>query len=173
MYACQRVCLRCCENFIDHLYLFLPNSNRICTGFPDPHFKRKNHPRRIVSDRLLSEYAYFLRPTTGRLYCITDVEELHQWHVTHCRSHPLFRELSPEEMDADPCVAAMRVETEEGKKVERAGAAKYYAVYQRLPDEDAVTVGSIGGSSASKVVTAENFWTEGEFGVRKLEKKEE
>ena len=102
------------------------------------------------------------------------MEELHQWHVTHCRSHPLFRELSPEEMDTDPCVAAMRVETEEGKKVERAGAAKYYAVYQRLPDEDAVTstVGSIGKSSASKVVTAENFWTEGEFGVRKLEKKE-
>lgn len=101
------------------------------------------------------------------------MEELHQWHVTHCRSHPLFRELSPEEMDADPCVAAMRVETEEGKKVERAGAAKYYAVYQRLPDEDAVTVGSIGGSSTrSKVVIADNFWTEGEFGVRKLERKE-
>ena len=75
-------------------------------------------------------------------------------------------------MYADPCVAAMRVETEEGKKVERAGAAKNYAVYQRLLDEDAVTVGSIGGSSARKAVTAENFWTEGEFGVRKLEKKE-
>lgn len=158
---------------------FMPNMfaksslDKVFFCFPDPHFKRKNHPRRIVSDRLLSEYAYFLRPTTGRLYCITDVEELHQWHVTHCRSHPLFSELSPEEMDADPCVAAMRVETEEGKKVERAGAAKYYAVYQRLPDEDAVTVGSIGGSSTrSKVVIAENFWTEGEFGVRKLERKE-
>lgn len=149
---------------------FMPNMfaksslDKVFFCFPDPHFKRKNHPRRIVSDRLLSEYAYFLKPTEGRLYCITDVEELHQWHVRHCRSHPLFRELTQEEMEDDPCVAAMRVETEEGKKVERAGAAKYYAVYQRLPDEEVV-----GGKSA---VTAENFWTEGQFGVRKVEQKE-
>ena len=151
---------------------FMPNMfaksslDKVFFCFPDPHFKRKNHPRRIVSDRLLSEYAYFLKPTEGRLYCITDVEELHQWHVRHCRSHPLFRELTQEEMEDDPCVAAMRVETEEGKKVERAGAAKYYAVYQRLPDEEVV----VGKRAA---VTAENFWTEGEFGVRKSENSKE
>jgi len=48
--------------------------------FPDPHFKVKNHRRRIVSETLLSEYAYILKPG-GILYTITDVEELHQWHV--------------------------------------------------------------------------------------------
>lgn len=95
--------------------------------FPDPHFKKKNHPRRIVSERLLSEYAYFLKPKVGRLYTITDVEELHNWHVKHCTNHPLFRILTKEEMDNDPCVKAMYNETEEGKKVERAGSNKYMA----------------------------------------------
>jgi tRNA (guanine-N7-)-methyltransferase len=44
--------------------------------FPDPHFKNKNHRRRIVSTTLLSEYAYFLAEG-GLLYTITDVEDLH------------------------------------------------------------------------------------------------
>ena len=104
--------------------------------FPDPHFKRKNHPRRIISQRLLSEYAYFLKPGVGRLYCITDVEDLHRWHMEKCRSHPLFRELSKQEMEDDPCVNAMIRETEEGKKVERSGANKYYGVFQRLEDNE-------------------------------------
>ena len=64
-------------------------------------------------------------------------------------------------MEADPCVEAMRVETEEGKKVERAGAAKYYAVYQRLDLED----------ERVKDVKAENFFSVDEFGVSAVEKK--
>jgi len=104
--------------------------------FPDPHFKKKNHPRRIISDRLLSEYAYFLEPEVGKLYCITDVEDLHQWHMAKCKAHPLFREIPPDQLSDDPCVAAMINETEEGKKVERSGAKKYYAVFQRISLED-------------------------------------
>ena len=68
------------------------------------------------------------------MYCITDVEDLHQWHVSKCDAHPLFRKLSEEELKGDVCVEAMIHETEEGKKVARAGAAKYYAVYQRIED---------------------------------------
>eukprot|EP00555_Chaetoceros_dichaeta_P006885 CAMPEP_0198252920 /NCGR_PEP_ID=MMETSP1447-20131203/3394_1 /TAXON_ID=420782 /ORGANISM="Chaetoceros dichaeta, Strain CCMP1751" /LENGTH=301 /DNA_ID=CAMNT_0043938359 /DNA_START=32 /DNA_END=934 /DNA_ORIENTATION=- len=110
---------------------FMPNLfhrgslEKIFLCFPDPHFKKKNHPRRIVSERLLSEYAYFLKPNTGRLYTITDVEDLHKWHLEKCRPHPMFRELTEEECAKDPCVKAMYGETEEGKKVERAGAKKY------------------------------------------------
>ena len=139
---------------------FMPNFfersslEKIFFCFPDPHFKVKNHPRRIVSDRLLSEYAYFLKPGIGKLYCITDVEDLHNWHMKHCRSHPLFRELSKEDMDNDPCVKAMYSETEEGKKVERAGTNKYYAVYERI-SSDQDTTG----------VTGENFFEDGQFGV--------
>lgn len=123
--------------------------------FPDPHFKKKNHPRRIISDRLLSEYAYFLKPGQGKLYCITDVEDLHNWHVKHCRAHPLFRELSKDEMDEDPCVKAMYSETEEGKKVERAGTNKYYAVFERIKS----------GTEDAKKITGENFFSQGQFGI--------
>ena len=116
---------------------FLPNYfhkssiQKMFFCFPDPHFKRKNHPRRIVSERLLSEYAYLLAPG-GKLYTITDVKELHDWHVEKCDMHPLFERISDEENGTDPCVKAMVTETEEGKKVERNGGNKYYAVYRRL-----------------------------------------
>lgn len=125
---------------------FLPNFfaaaslDKLFFCFPDPHFKRKNHQRRIVSDRLLSEYAFVLKPTVGRLYCITDVEELHQWHVEKCDAHPLFRRISVEEEAKDPCVNAIIHETEEGKKVARQGRSKYHAVYERIPDSEAVSV---------------------------------
>lgn len=117
---------------------FLPNYfgkasiDKLFFCFPDPHFKRKNHPRRIISERLLAEYAFVLRPGTGRLYCITDVEELHEWHVAKCDAHPLFERLADADVATDPCVAAMRTATEEGQKVERNKGQKYYAVYQRL-----------------------------------------
>jgi tRNA (guanine-N7-)-methyltransferase len=125
---------------------FLPNFfpraslEKLFFCFPDPHFKRKNHPRRIVSERLLSEYAYLLKPKVGRLYCITDVKDLHDWHVAKCDAHPLFRRLPDEEADADPCVDAMKIETEEGKKVARAGGEKYYAVYERIENAEGLMV---------------------------------
>ena len=128
--------------------------------FPDPHFKRKNHPRRIISERLLTEYAYLLKPTSGRLYCITDVKDLHDWHVDKCDSHPLFRKLTEREMEDDPCVALMKSTTEEGKKVVREGKFghdMYYAVYVRVEDHEASSV------------TAETFFARGQFGVEMLD----
>ena len=105
---------------------------------------------------MLTEYAYFLKPG-ALLYLITDVKDLHQWHVDKCRSHPLFRELSQEEMDIDPCVKVMYSETEEGKKVERSQGNKFYAVYQRIVQED------VRRKDAS--IQLDNFWQMGEFGV--------
>lgn len=136
--------------------------------FPDPHFKRKNFPRRIVARSLLDEYAHVLMSSpsssssshvqsevndnteldgaAGRLYCITDVLELHLWHVAACDEHPLFRRLlvSTEPCDdndntetverTDPCVRLMQFQTEEGQKVDRNGGSKYYAVYERIPN---------------------------------------
>ena len=127
---------------------FLPNYfpkgclQKIFFCFPDPHFKRKNHPRRIVSERLLSEYAWLLAPG-AKLYTITDVEELHLWHVDKCDHHPLFERIPEEELAKDPCVHAMKTETEEGKKVERNGGNKHYAVYRRIPFEDGKSVQSL------------------------------
>ena len=140
------------------IHYFPPKSlDKIFFCFPDPHFKKKNHPRRIVSERLLSEYTYLLKPQ-GRLYCITDVKDLHDWHIEKCSSHPLLVECTNEEMEKDPCVELMKTVTEEGKKVEREGRFgydKYYMVYKRVENDD-------GG------VTAENFFEDGQFGVEMI-----
>lgn len=130
--ACLRTnCMRYLPNFFNKGQL-----EKIFFCFPDPHFKTKNHRRRIVSTILLSEYAHFLAPR-ARLYTITDVEELHNWHVEKCTSHPAFRRLDNDAVLAeDPAVAAMLTETEEGKKVKRMGGRKHFAVFERLADEE-------------------------------------
>lgn len=109
--------------------------------FADPHFKRKNHRRRIVSEGLLHIYGYLLRPG-GILYTITDVKELHLWMEKHCNKHPCFESIkwSKEEFD-DICVKLMTFETEESKKVDREGRNKYIGVYRRVGDNQATTPG--------------------------------
>jgi tRNA (guanine-N7-)-methyltransferase len=88
-----------------------------------------------VSEAMLNEYAYLLQPG-GRLYTITDVEVLHLWHVDKCTNHPCFERIDEETLAADPCVAAMISETEEGKKVARMNGQKYYAVFRRRDVEE-------------------------------------
>ena len=84
--------------------------------FPDPHFKAKNHRRRIITPALLDEYAYVLK-AGGLLYTITDVKDLHEWMHGHCSDHPYFEELSKEELENDPALKVVVDGTEEGKKV--------------------------------------------------------
>ncbi|KAG4430587.1 tRNA (guanine-N(7)-)-methyltransferase (tRNA(m7G46)-methyltransferase) [Cadophora sp. M221] len=118
---------------------FLPNFfkkhqlSKIFLCFPDPHFKARKHKARIVSATLNSEYAYVVRPG-GIIYTITDVEDLHNWMVQHLEAHPSFERVPEEEQEADPCVKIMRVETEEGKKVERNQGQKFVALFRRLED---------------------------------------
>lgn len=82
---------------------FLPNFfnkaqlSKMFFLFPDPHFKKKKHKARIISQTLLSEYAYVLRPG-GLLYTVTDVKDLHDWMVKHLDEHPLFERLPASEL---------------------------------------------------------------------------
>ncbi|XWS47067.1 hypothetical protein CRYUN_Cryun14cG0121500 [Craigia yunnanensis] len=71
--------------------------------FPDPHFKEKNHRRRVISCHLLDEYAYVLQ-VGGIIYTITDVEELGEWMKSCLENHPMFEALSEKELDADHVV---------------------------------------------------------------------
>ncbi|KAK5168425.1 tRNA (guanine-N(7)-)-methyltransferase (tRNA(m7G46)-methyltransferase) [Saxophila tyrrhenica] len=118
---------------------FLPNLfsagqlHKIFLCFPDPHFKARKHKARIVSPTLCSEYAYVLAPG-GKVYTITDVEDLHLWMVEHLSGHASFARVGLEEVEGDECVGVMRRETEEGKKVERNGGRKFVAVFRRLED---------------------------------------
>lgn len=117
---------------------------KIFLCFPDPHFKARKHKARIVSSTLNAEYAYVLRPGEGRVYTITDVEDLHRWMVGHFAAHPAFERVPPAEEEVvdeadeqekgDPCVRIMRTATEEGKKVSRNGGQKFVAVFRRIAD---------------------------------------
>ena len=113
--------------------------SKVFTCFPDPHFKRAKHDRRIVSQALLADYAYCIRPG-GRLYIITDVYDLYVWMRVHGETHTAFRRLSPEEEGTDPAVAVMHNATEEGQKVQREQRMKYVAVFQRLTDAEATAL---------------------------------
>jgi len=118
---------------------FLPNFfckgqlSKIFLCFPDPHFKARKHKARIVSSTLNSEYAYVMKPG-GWIYTITDVEDLHKWMVEHLEGHPSFERVSEEEQENDVCVSVMKVETEEGKKVERNKGEKFVACFRRIRD---------------------------------------
>jgi tRNA (guanine-N7-)-methyltransferase len=120
---------------------FLPNFftkhqlSKIFLCFPDPHFKARKHKARIVSHTLNAEYAYALRPG-GKVYTITDVEDLHNWMVERFEAHPSFERVGEEEQEGDELVGVMREETEEGKKVTRNGGKKFVAVFRRGEDPE-------------------------------------
>jgi tRNA (guanine-N7-)-methyltransferase len=102
--------------------------------FPDPHFKRQNHRRRIVSPALLTEYASFLRPG-GILFTITDVEALHVWMRDHIEEHPMFQVLPCDA--SDPCVRAMQTATDEARKSLREGREHYWVAARRVTEAEA------------------------------------
>jgi len=56
--------------------------------------------------------------------------------VEHLSAHPAFERVPEAEQEADECVAVMREETEEGKKVSRNGGDKHVALFRRLPDPE-------------------------------------
>uniref|UniRef100_A0A0E0L9S8 tRNA (guanine-N(7)-)-methyltransferase n=1 Tax=Oryza punctata TaxID=4537 RepID=A0A0E0L9S8_ORYPU len=99
--------------------------------FPDPHFKEKNHRRRVISMQLLDEYAYVME-VGGIIYTITDVEELGEWMRSCLEKHPLFEAIPEEEIKADPVVKLLSTATEEGQKVARNGGQTFQAIFRRI-----------------------------------------
>ena len=99
--------------------------------FPDPHFKKANHRRRVLANAFIPLYAYCLQ-LGGMLYTVTDVKELADWMAARMAESPLFERVRDEELTDDPCVDAMMNGTEEGKKVARLSGNKYPAVWRRI-----------------------------------------
>ncbi|CAG0888303.1 unnamed protein product [Darwinula stevensoni] len=98
--------------------------------FPDPHFKKAKHKWRIISPQLLAEYAYVLS-IGGRLYTLTDVEDLYNWMVEHLEGHPLFSRVQEDTLKEDPVLEKIWESSEEGQKVTRNQGKKYFAVFER------------------------------------------
>lgn len=103
--------------------------------FPDPHFKEKNHRRRVISPHLLDEYAYAMQ-VGGIIYTITDVEELGDWMRSCLESHPLFEDVPESELEADPVVPLLSSATEEGQKVARNGGQTFQAIFRRIVQQE-------------------------------------
>lgn len=99
--------------------------------YPDPHFKKRRHRQRIVSDQLLAEYAYVLAPG-GVAYVVTDVPELFEWMNERFSRFPLFRARTEEEKAADPVVAFVRDMTDEAARVDKSDRGKHDASFVRL-----------------------------------------
>lgn len=66
------------------------------------------------------------------IYCITDVDELHQWHEKHLSENKLFIRVDENDLKKDICIEHIINETEEGKKVARNKGNKYFCVYRRV-----------------------------------------
>lgn len=73
-------------------------------------------------------------PTPTLTLNFTAVEDLHNWVVSHLEAHESFERLSHEEVEGDKCVGIMKMETEEGKKVERNKGEKFVALFRRKAD---------------------------------------
>ena len=138
---------------------FMPNFfekeqlTKVFICFPDPHFKKKNQRRRVITKALLAEYSYCMAKS-GLLYIITDVAELMEWMVRHVTECPLFERLSNDELKSDPAVPLL-VNTDEGKKVQQFNGNMYIAVYRKRDDptspreECAVLDNSIAAAAAA------------------------
>lgn len=98
--------------------------------FPDPHFKKKNHRRRIISPTLISEYAYLLKKG-GMIYTITDVKELGDWMQKHLNESPLFERVSDEELKDDKLIPYIQNASEDGQRTSDQNKAKHMAVFRK------------------------------------------
>lgn len=128
---------------------------KICFCFPDPHFQEHAYRRRVISRGLLATYAYILHEG-GLLYTVTDVIDLHEWHVRHIEEHPLFERVSPEKETAehDPVVRAITRSTDESVKVAKVQGDIFVAVFRRVGDSAAGTAGASSFQTARQRATA-------------------
>lgn len=126
-------CLR--TNAMKYLpnYFYKGQLKKMFFLYPDPHFKKSKHKWRIINKSLLAEYAYVLAED-AIVYTITDVVELHRWIVKHFEEHPLFEEVTKQDMETDPIVEKLYESTEEGQKVTRNKGDKYLAVFRKIAD---------------------------------------
>jgi len=62
-----------------HNYFKKESLSKIFICFADPHFKKVNHRRRIITQQLLTDYAFMMKEG-GMLYEVTDVKDLHDWN---------------------------------------------------------------------------------------------
>ena len=114
---------------------FFIQVSKLFICFADPHFKRQNHRRRIITQSLLTDYCFVLKEG-GMLYQVTDVKDLHDWNVKHLEEHPMFERVPEEQLKDDVCIKVMREETDEAQKVIRNQGSIWHAVFRKRSVKD-------------------------------------
>ena len=111
-------------------YFYKGQLDKLFFCFADPHFKRTNHRKRIINQYLLNEYAYLLGKG-GKLYIITDVEELYIWERNMLNQNKCFKEMNKDEIEKDEFTGFMK-NTNEARKVIKNDGKMYYSIYERV-----------------------------------------
>ena len=111
-------------------YFYKGQLDKLFFCFADPHFKRTNHRKRIINQYLLNEYSYLLKKG-GKLYIITDVEELYIWERSMLNQNKCFKEMDKEEVEKDEFTGFMK-NTNEARKVIKNDGKMYYSIYERV-----------------------------------------
>jgi tRNA (guanine-N7-)-methyltransferase len=119
-------------NAMKSLHNFIrPNTiENIFICFADPHFKSRNKRRRIITESLLTDYAYVMKPG-ALLYCVTDVEDLHKWQVEKLKKHPMFEQV-PVHKNLSYCERMIRYHTDEAQKVKSKKGKVWHAVFKKV-----------------------------------------
>ncbi|CXI42818.1 methyltransferase, putative [Plasmodium berghei] len=116
---------------------FLPNYikknqiEKMFFCFPDPHFKKPNWRRRIITIESLSLY-YHLLQKNGLIYFITDVFTLYLWVKFCLNKYQKFKILSEEEYKNDICIKLIHEKSEESKRVKTQNKNMYFCVAQKI-----------------------------------------
>ena len=111
-------------------YFYKGQLDKLFFCFADPHFKKNNHKKRIINQYLLNEYSYLLKKG-GKLYIITDVEELFIWERSMLNQNSCFKELNKEEIEKDIFTGFMK-NTNEARKVIKNNGKMFYSIYERV-----------------------------------------
>lgn len=85
-----------------------------------------------LSYSIIPLYWYLLQQD-GLLYVVSDVLEYFEWTINVLKKFSdLFERVPDIELKSDPCIDAIKTNTEEAKKVERSNSPSYECVFRRL-----------------------------------------
>lgn len=110
---------------------------KLVFSHPDPHWKKNNARRRIITPGLVQRYAAWLAPG-GLLYTVSDVPELEAWMIKCLDESPQFERVPDEELASQEWLLEIITSTsEDAQRAVRKKLSKNFAVHRRVVYSDA------------------------------------
>jgi tRNA (guanine-N7-)-methyltransferase len=103
---------------------------------PDPHWKKNNVRRRIITPGLVQRYAHWLA-IGGLLYTVSDVPELEDWMIKCLDESPQFERVPDAELESQQWfLDIVTSSSEDAQRAVRKKLGKNYAVHRRIKYDD-------------------------------------